>query len=121
MFEEYARAEDLLRQCLDIFRQLGDEDCVAGCMYVLAAVTAARGRSSLDQAPARGGRAEALTLRELQVANFVALGLSNREISGRLRIAEGTVRRHVSNILAKLEFHSRTQIARWVVEAAGPR
>jgi hypothetical protein len=49
MFEEYARAEDLLQQCLNIFRQLGDEQAMAGCIYALAAVTAARGRISVDE------------------------------------------------------------------------
>jgi hypothetical protein len=32
MFEEFARAEDLLHQCLNIFRQPGDEQAMAGCI-----------------------------------------------------------------------------------------
>ena len=42
MFDDYARAQTLLRQCLSIFRQLGDDHCAAACIYALAAVTAAR-------------------------------------------------------------------------------
>ena len=52
----------------------------------------------------------ALTLRELEVARAVAEGLSNREIGERLRIAEKTVKHHVSEILAKLGLVRRGQI-----------
>jgi class 3 adenylate cyclase/DNA-binding CsgD family transcriptional regulator len=58
----------------------------------------------------------ALSHREREVATLVALGLSNRQIAEELVIAESTVERHVANILSKLGFHSRTQIAAWTVE-----
>jgi class 3 adenylate cyclase/DNA-binding CsgD family transcriptional regulator len=58
----------------------------------------------------------ALSHREREVATLVALGLSNRQIAEELVIAESTVQRHVANILSKLGFHSRTQIAAWTVE-----
>jgi NarL family two-component system response regulator LiaR len=41
----------------------------------------------------------------------VAQGLSNREIAETLTIGVGTVRTHVSNILAKLHLANRTQAA----------
>lgn len=44
----------------------------------------------------------------------LARGLSNREIAGALCISERTVERHVENILAKLNLHSRTQVAVWM-------
>ena len=47
---------------------------------------------------------------------LVALGLSNRQIAEELVIAEPTAERHVANILNKLGYHSRTQIAVWAVE-----
>ncbi len=50
-----------------------------------------------------------LTERELEVLKLVAHGCTNREISDRLIVAEGTVRTHVSNILDKLHLASRTQ------------
>jgi DNA-binding CsgD family transcriptional regulator len=52
-----------------------------------------------------------LTAREQEVLALVAEGLSNREIAGRLFIANKTVSVHVSNILAKLGVSSRTQAA----------
>ncbi|KWW99081.1 putative serine/threonine protein kinase [Carbonactinospora thermoautotrophica] len=57
-----------------------------------------------------------LTRRERQIAQLVAEGLSNREIAARLVIAPRTAEAHVQHILAKLGFHSRAQIAAWVVE-----
>jgi DNA-binding CsgD family transcriptional regulator len=59
-----------------------------------------------------------LTPRELDVATRVARGLTNKQIAADLVIAEGTADRHVSNILAKLGFNSRAQVAAWVVEHA---
>jgi NarL family two-component system response regulator LiaR len=41
----------------------------------------------------------------------VAQGLSNQEIAESLVIGDGTVRTHVSNILAKLHLANRTQVA----------
>ncbi len=57
-----------------------------------------------------------LTAREREVAGLIAAGKSNREIAEALVIGESTAERHVANILAKLGFNSRTQIAVWVVE-----
>jgi len=59
---------------------------------------------------------EPLTEREHQVADLVALGLSNPAIARRLHVRTTTVSSHVANILAKLAFRSRVQVAGWVVE-----
>jgi DNA-binding CsgD family transcriptional regulator len=60
--------------------------------------------------------ADPLTQREREVAMLIAQGLTDALIGDRLRIAEGTAGVHVTHILAKLEFHSRAQIAAWAVE-----
>ena len=52
-----------------------------------------------------------LTERELEVARLVAEGLDNKEISSAAYMGEGTVRNHISSILAKLGLRNRTQIA----------
>jgi DNA-binding NarL/FixJ family response regulator len=54
---------------------------------------------------------EPLTEREQEVLSLLAQGQSNREIAQGLVIAEGTVKNHVSNILAKLQAENRTQAA----------
>ena len=45
------------------------------------------------------------------VLRLLALGLTNAEIADRLYLSEGTVRNHVSAILAKLDVPGRTQAA----------
>lgn len=64
-------------------------------------------------AAARG--AGVLSQRERDVVVLVARGLSNREIADTLVVSERTAATHVSNILAKLGFGSRAQIASWAV------
>lgn len=50
-----------------------------------------------------------LSSRELEVLRLVAQGASNKEIADTLVIAEGTVKNHLTNILAKLEARDRMQ------------
>jgi DNA-binding NarL/FixJ family response regulator len=55
--------------------------------------------------------AEPLSDREIEVLRMIAGGSSNREIAAGLVIAEGTVKNHVTNILAKLGVTDRTEAA----------
>ncbi|MFI6598078.1 LuxR C-terminal-related transcriptional regulator [Nonomuraea sp. NPDC050536] len=57
-----------------------------------------------------------LTDREREIVALIARGLSNRALAEELVISPATVARHVSNILGKLGFASRTQVAAWAVE-----
>jgi DNA-binding NarL/FixJ family response regulator len=99
---------------------------------VLAAIrTVANGRSVLDPAlthrvfarlrtteqPATTGIA-ALTPQERRVLDHVSAGMTNRQIARQCGIAEKTVKNHVSAILRKLEFSSRTQAALYARESA---
>lgn len=55
---------------------------------------------------------DSLTPTETRIAGLVQAGLSNPEIAARLFLSRRTVATHVSHILKKLDFHSRTDIAR---------
>ena len=57
-----------------------------------------------------------LTRREREVAALIAQGQSNRAIAETLIIGERTVEGYVANIMARLGFSARSQIAAWVVE-----
>ncbi|NUR29108.1 MAG: AAA family ATPase [Catenulispora sp.] len=65
-------------------------------------------------APQRTGTV--LTRRELEIAELVADGLSNKEIATRLVISVRTAEAHVEHILTKLGFASRAKIATWVTD-----
>jgi DNA-binding CsgD family transcriptional regulator/class 3 adenylate cyclase len=58
-----------------------------------------------------------LSRREREVAVLIAEGHSNQQIADALFIARSTVERHVANMMNKLGFHSRTQIAAWAVSS----
>jgi DNA-binding CsgD family transcriptional regulator/tetratricopeptide (TPR) repeat protein len=61
-----------------------------------------------------------LTGREREVATLIACGQTNRAIAETLSVSERTVDAHVGNILRKLGFASRSQIAAWAVERGLP-
>lgn len=56
-----------------------------------------------------------LTQREAEIAELVAEGMTNADIAAKLVIARRTADTHVGNILTKLGFSSRAQIAAWAV------
>lgn len=64
---------------------------------------------------ARTGQASSsgfgLTSREIEIISAIKEGSSNREIASKLAISEETVKRHLSNIYAKLGVSSRLELA----------
>jgi len=69
---------------------------------------------SVERVPptSAGGR---LTPREVQVAELVSRGMSNKEIAAALVISQRTAEGHVEHILTKLGATSRTQVATWML------
>lgn len=67
---------------------------------------------------------ESLTKRELEILTLVSMAMSNRQISRRLAIAEGTVKRHLGTIFSKLGARTRLDavskaIASGIIRPAG--
>lgn len=71
------------------------------------------------QTQARGR--EALTSRETEILEHVARALSNRQIATLLSISEGTVKRHLRNIFAKLDARSRMDAVNKALPQSRPR
>jgi DNA-binding NarL/FixJ family response regulator len=73
----------------------------------------------LDRRERARERAALLSARELEVLELVARGARNRDIADRLAISEFTVKRHVQNILEKLELPTRRAAASFYETAFG--
>jgi DNA-binding NarL/FixJ family response regulator len=78
---------------------------------VAAKLVARVARLPREDVPARQPLVVPLSERELDVVRLLADGRSNREIAGRLFLAEGTVKNLVSGVLSKLQVRDRTQAA----------
>ncbi len=74
---------------------------------LLSALGAGRNGEVRTQA----GLVEALSEREIEVLRLVTLGLSNREIAGKLFISPGTAKTHIHNLCGKLGVRNRTEAA----------
>jgi len=107
-------------QCAALAREtLGDEAFDAafadGAGFRLDEVTAyALGEKPATAASGRAGEPDGLTRRQREIAELVARGMSNKEIAATLVLSGRTVEGHVENILVKLGFTSRAQVASWL-------
>ena len=98
-----ALGEERLAAALEAGRLVTIEQAVAEVKRDLAAAMPTLTPSPLDPTQRTG-----LTSREMNVLRLVAAGHSNREIADSLFISVPTVKRHLTNILAKLELPSRS-------------
>jgi NarL family two-component system response regulator LiaR len=63
----------------------------------------------IQDPPAEKPTPEPLTLKEVEVLQLLATGLSNEEICARLEISNSTVRSHINHLMAKLHLANRVQ------------
>jgi DNA-binding NarL/FixJ family response regulator len=78
---------------------------------VAAKVVARVARHLREETPAARTPVVSLSEREREIVRLIADGRSNREMAACLFLAEGTVKNHVTNVLAKLGVRDRTQAA----------
>jgi DNA-binding CsgD family transcriptional regulator/tetratricopeptide (TPR) repeat protein len=76
-----------------------------------------RALARLPRTPGVAQPRDTLTRRERDVVALIATGMTNREIAAALFIGERTVETHVGNVLGKLGFTARAQVAVWAVES----
>ncbi|HKQ15905.1 MAG TPA: response regulator transcription factor, partial [Steroidobacteraceae bacterium] len=79
----------------------------AGGTFLHAALTPLTNVANIRVPPLSA--ADPLTAREREVLSLMTNGLANTQIATALRLGEGTVRNHVSSILAKLGVSDRTK------------
>jgi DNA-binding CsgD family transcriptional regulator len=114
-----ARSRLALAEAL-LARDAAGDRALARRAATLAAVTARELEMNAVLARAlgiagRAGELPRISVREKEIAALVVGGSTNREIAGSLGLSERTVETHVQNLLTKLGFHSRTQIATWAM------
>ncbi|HEV8636980.1 MAG TPA: LuxR C-terminal-related transcriptional regulator [Chloroflexota bacterium] len=80
---------------------------------------ATRGRVPGPAAAARPPRWPQLTERQGEIAQLIAVGMTNRQIASALVLTEGTVANHIRHILLRLGVRCRAQVAAWVVAGGG--
>jgi DNA-binding NarL/FixJ family response regulator len=110
----YVRRSASIGDLIDIIMRTlrGEEPCFtsfSGPILRRLRQLAAAARQDGDASTA--GR---LTPRERQVAELVAERLSNKQIARKLNIEVATVKAHMHNVLDKLKFQRRDDLARWV-------
>ncbi len=69
-----------------------------------------------DKAELDGLTSEQLTTRETEILRYMAGGFANREIAEAMSLSEGTVKNHVSAVLAKLQVRDRTRAVLKAIE-----
>jgi DNA-binding CsgD family transcriptional regulator len=84
--------------------------------FVAAANAALPAPRRMTRRQAAKEAAGGLTEREREVAVRITMGRTNREIADELVLSERTIETHVGNILSKLGFSSRAQVAAWGAE-----
>ena len=100
-----------LRAALDCFETLGAADWAERAREELRA----SGQTARRRDPSTR---DELSPQEVQIARYVARGLSNREVAGQLFLSPRTIDFHLRNVFRKLGITSRTQLARFEFEPA---
>jgi DNA-binding NarL/FixJ family response regulator len=114
--------QDLARNCFSSARagieSLAStvEDSFLREQFLRAALSTLPTEKPVSASRAAKGAFGGLTPREREVVMLIAQGKSNREIADALVVTKRTIETHINNILAKLNFTSRTQIAVWAFD-----
>ncbi len=100
-----------------VLKQVGGTDLVgklrraAAGQSLLDPTLTKRVLERLQAGPDQDPRLATLTPQERRILDFIADGLTNRQIGEAMYLAEKTVKNYVSNLLAKLGMERRTQAA----------
>jgi len=87
-----------------------------GMIYVHPSLMRALITPPSKASPADSSEPESLTSREAEVLRLIVQGYTNRQIGGSLNISVRTVETHRSNIMDKLNLHSRVDLVRYAAQ-----
>jgi DNA-binding NarL/FixJ family response regulator len=111
--ERYTLDNDIVNKTIDgyISKNSGSDEIWHGINNVL------KGMKYFDNNSVKSGdEFNLLSSREKEVLRYLLLGNTNPQIAGEIFVAEITVKKHVSNILLKLNLKSRTELILYVKE-----
>ncbi len=87
-----------------------------GIIYIHPALVSSLVAPPVKTSPKPPGEVEPLSAREIEVLRLIVKGYTNRQISGALNISIRTVETHRSNLMDKLNLHSRVELVRYAAE-----
>jgi DNA-binding NarL/FixJ family response regulator len=111
------RARAALTNAVRVYGELGAAWDLRRADARLRALGVRRGPRSTHRRETSGWGA--LTASEVRIAELVGRGWSNPDIAVELFLSRRTVQTHVSNILAKLQLHSRIEVVRAMAQQGG--
>jgi DNA-binding NarL/FixJ family response regulator len=97
----------------EVYRELGREESAQREAHLAESALASLGATARAQRARRlmQKSSRLLTVRQTEILRYIATGMSNADIARRLDLSEHTVKRHVANLLMKLDLPSRTAAA----------
>ncbi|MGW0042306.1 ATP-binding protein [Rhodococcus sp. NPDC003348] len=118
----FGHHDRIVRESTDAIGQKAFEAAFARgrALRVDAAIAYALGDQTSAE-PSASAPTERLTRRQREIAELVAQGMTNKAIAQQLVISQRTAEGHVENVLTKLGFTTRAQIAAWVDAGAGQK
>jgi DNA-binding NarL/FixJ family response regulator len=108
-----AGANGFLLKDVSLEKLINAIETVAGGGFIAEPRLVSQLSTGIEDAPPAD--ADLLSKKEREILRLVAGGLSNREIAGVIHLAEGTVKNHLSSILAKLNCRDRTQAVLYAI------
>jgi len=87
-----------------------------GILYVHPVLMQGLMNAPEKSSPTPADETEPLTNREMEVLGYIVQGYTNRQIADALTISVRTVETHRSNIMDKLNLHSRVELVRYAAE-----
>jgi DNA-binding NarL/FixJ family response regulator len=94
---------------------IDDVKKVAGGASLMDPRAIARVIERITNPPVVDPKLGALSAQERRILDFIAQGLTNRQIGEEMFLAEKTIKNYITNLLTKLEMHSRTEAAIFAV------